>query len=298
MKVKIIRETGLRKSMFLIGVLLHFLSLPTNAQDDLKSTTQKLPGEAPSIRFEQLGLEDGLQQGTVYEIMQDRQGYLWMTTQDGLHRYDGYEFKVFSNTPFDTTSIASGIQTSVEETSDGDIWIVLDGKGLQRMDRSTETFSSYRHNPKDSTSLSSDFTWDLKEGQNGDFWVSTVEAGLNQMLSGEDGKFRHFRHDPEDAGSLTSDIVFWVEEDQEGMIWVGSMNGTNRIDPETGTVERFLYDPDRAEIFYGNYSVLDHYFPPGKPDIVWLATGRGLVRLDVKTGSHERFVIDEKKGPS
>jgi len=59
-----------------------------------------LSNEAPRLRFEQLGIEDGLAQSSGNTIMQDKKGFIWIATQGGLHRYDGHEFKVFSSNPF------------------------------------------------------------------------------------------------------------------------------------------------------------------------------------------------------
>src|SRR5690606_38817105 len=113
---------------------------------------------------------------------------------DGLHRYDGYEFKVYSYTPFDSTSISSSILYHIEESSDGKIWVTVEARGIQRLDTDTGKFTNYLHDPKNPASLSSDRTFDIKEGKNGDMWVSTTDAGLNHMPAGADGEFRHYRH--------------------------------------------------------------------------------------------------------
>jgi two-component system sensor histidine kinase ChiS len=78
-------------TLFVLFVILLF---PTPAQSS-----------GPATRFERLSPELGLSHATVYSILQDRQGFLWFATQDGLYRYDGYNFKVFRHNPQDPHSI-------------------------------------------------------------------------------------------------------------------------------------------------------------------------------------------------
>ena len=282
-----------KTSSYLLTVICLFISIECWSQEELSSKSQKLPKEAPTIRFEHLGLEEGLQQGSVHDIMQDSQGYLWLTTQDGLHKYDGYEFKSYSSIPFDTTSLSSNAVWQVEEAANGDIWVTAAGNGLNRMDRTTGTFTHYKHDPNDSTSLSTNAVFDVAESENGDLWVSSFGGGLNYMPAGEDGKFQHFRHDPEDENSLTSDRLYIIREDPRGNIWVGSSKGLNRIDADTKKVTRYLFDPSGSNESDDSIPVSDVYIPEGDEEVLWLATNWGLVSLDTSTGKHEIFKIDE-----
>lgn len=277
----------------LLTVIFLFITIDCWSQEELNSKPQKLPREAPTIRFEHLGLEDGLQQGSVHDIMQDSQGYLWLTTQDGLHRYDGYEFKSYSSTPFDSGSLSSNWVWQVEEAANGDLWVTTNENGLERMDRTAGTFTHYKHDPKDSTTLSTNSVFDVVESENGDLWVSTFGGGLNYMPAGEDGKFQHFRHDPSDSNSLTSDQLFLITEDSQGNIWVGSDKGLNKIDSKTKKITRYLNGLKNESGSEYSIPVSNIYQYPQEEDVLWLATGGGLVRLDSKTGEFERFVLDK-----
>ncbi len=251
--------------------------------------------EAPTLRFEQLGIEDGLVQGSGNAIMQDKQGYIWLATQGGLHRYNGYEFKVFTTIPFDTTSLSDSWVWGTTEASNGDIWVATEGGGLNRLDPNTGKAVHYRHDPDDSTSVSSDRLFHPLEASNGDLWVSSLSNGLNRMRAGEEGKFTRYRHDPKDPNSITSYQLYWLSEDSNGQIWAGSANGINRIDPQTEKVTRYLYDPGANPGYGSPLNVLGQYIPPGNQGIVWLATGNGLVRLNSKSGEHKRFLIEPNR---
>ncbi len=251
---------------------------------------------APSVRFRHLTIDEGLAQGTVRRVMQDREGFLWLSTQGGLHRYDGHAVVVYKTTPFDTTSLSDSWVNATLEAADGDLWVTTQRGGLNRMDRAAGTFRHYRHRPGDPSSLSSDKTSDVIEDRQGDLWVTTLDGGLNRMRAGDDGRFTRYRHDPDDPQSLPSDELYRMTEAPDGRLWVGTANGVVRVDPATGTMTRFLFDPASAGGLATPSYVFDHYHPPDDPGAVWLATGNGLVRLDSETGAAERFLLVPTEG--
>ncbi|MCB0578419.1 MAG: hypothetical protein KDD10_03810, partial [Phaeodactylibacter sp.] len=86
-----------------------------------------LPGQSPG-KAEWLSVNEGLSQGMIYDILQSRDGFLWIATKDGLNRYDGYRFEIFSPDPFDPFAIAASEVYCLFEDSRGWIWIRLSGK--------------------------------------------------------------------------------------------------------------------------------------------------------------------------
>jgi signal transduction histidine kinase/ligand-binding sensor domain-containing protein len=278
-------------SVMLFSVLV-FCTSWVLAQDVQILPETMLSSEVPTLRFEQLSLQDGMAQSSGHTITQDSQGYLWIATQGGLHRYDGYDFKIYNSIPFDTTSLSENWVWAANEAGNGDMWVTTEGGGLNRMDPVTGAAVHYRHDPEDSASISSDRTFYPLEASNGDLWVSTLNRGLNRMRAGQEGSFIRYNHKEEDPNSLTSDILFWLSEDAHGHIWASSANGINRIDPETGSITRYLYN-ERLTPFYGDpENVMSQYIPSGNHGILWLATGNGLVRLDSETGEYRRFLIE------
>jgi hypothetical protein len=110
-----------------------------------------------SIRFEHISLEQGLSQSVVNVIMQDQQGFLWIGTEDGLNRYDGYSFKVYRPEPENTKTISDRWVTSLVQDQDGYIWVGTRQGGLNRFDPRSGTFTAFRHSASDQASLSSDY---------------------------------------------------------------------------------------------------------------------------------------------
>jgi len=95
---------------------------------------------AQSVGFESLTIEQGLSQGMIYDLCQTRDGFLWVATKDGLNRYDGYNFKVYSHSPLDSFSLAEDNVTALFEDSRGLLWVGLESKGIDVYDPKTGRF--------------------------------------------------------------------------------------------------------------------------------------------------------------
>ena len=87
-----------------------------------------------SYYFDNLGSEQGLQQNTVSALMQDRAGFVWIATQGGLHRYDGYTFRVFEQDPERNDSLPDSFVTALGEDPDGRLWVGTNTKGMNSLD--------------------------------------------------------------------------------------------------------------------------------------------------------------------
>src|SRR6185295_9360786 len=109
-----------------------------------------------SIRFQRLGIEQGLSQSNVVCILQDSRGFMWFGTRDGLNKYDGYEFTIYKNKAEDKNSISNNYIQSIKEGKNGCLWIATRGGGLNRYDRQKNRFTSFKHDPNNKYSISSD----------------------------------------------------------------------------------------------------------------------------------------------
>jgi ligand-binding sensor domain-containing protein len=143
-----------------------------------------------TVRFERLSLEDGLSQSSVYQILQDRKGFLWFATQDGLNRYDGYQFKVYRHNPQNSGSLSDNFIQAVFLDADGVIWVGTKGGGLNRFDESTDSFENYIHEEFDPHSLGHSDVRAITQDSQQRLWVGTRE-GLNQYDL-KTGRFKRF----------------------------------------------------------------------------------------------------------
>ncbi|MGA7305837.1 MAG: two-component regulator propeller domain-containing protein, partial [Rhodothermales bacterium] len=252
-------------------------------------------GRAVSLRFESLGIENGLSQSTIYDMLQDRHGFMWFGTQDGLNRFDGYDVKVYRHEPFDSTSWLEGWATALTEDDEGRLW-VGSWSSVSVMDPVTEKFTHYRHDDADSTSITDESPRRMIVDSEGYLWIATTGGGLDRMNLKEPGEFVHYRYDEADSTSINHDVVFDVFQSSDGTIWAGTRNGLAKLTRQgsevpNGRFVRYLFRP-LPDGDPGRNGVIAIYERPEEPGILWLATSRGLVRFDSRDGSFQRFALD------
>jgi PAS domain S-box-containing protein len=251
------------------------------------------------IQFEHLTIEDGLSQNAGLAIFQDSRGFLWVGSQDGLNRYDGYTFKVFKHDPDDPNSISHNSILSITEDNEGYLWVGTWGGGLNRFDPVTETFVRYRHDPEELSSLSNDVVTSIKEDSRGVLWVGTL-GGLDRYRPEQDG-FDHFAHKPDDLNSLSNNAISVIFEDALAQLWIGTGafgiegSGLNRFDPATGKAVRYRHDDsDPASLASNNISAIYE----SQDGMFWIATGGfslpgvGHDQFDPRTGTARHFSHD------
>jgi ligand-binding sensor domain-containing protein/serine phosphatase RsbU (regulator of sigma subunit) len=238
----------------------------------------------PTPRFERLNLEDGLPQLSSYAIVQDRAGFLWFGTGDGLARYDGYAFKVFQKDAAEADrTVSDSVITALFDGHGGALWIGTGEGGLNRYDHDTQRFAYYHHEPQDSESISSEAITAIFEDDAG-LWVGT-KLGLNRFDEAT-GKFKRLKHDPVDRLSLIDDSVLALHG-RANRVWVGTSGGLALLDTKTLTFTRYAHDPDDPKTIASNTvtAVLED-----REGIVWIGTdGGGLDRLDPRTGVIRHF---------
>lgn len=90
--------------------------------------------------IQELTTKNGLSQGMIFDILKDKEGFMWFGTKNGLNRYDGYDFKVFTKDPFDTKSISGDVISKLFEDSKGRLWVGTFNSGMNLFDKETQSF--------------------------------------------------------------------------------------------------------------------------------------------------------------
>jgi two-component system sensor histidine kinase ChiS len=243
--------------------------------------------------FEHLSLEQGLSQSVVTAILQDRKGFLWLGTQDGLNRYDGYSFRIFRRDPRDPKSLGNNYVFSLAEDRDGRLWIGTNGGGLDRFDPASETFTHYRHDPTEPGSLPDNIVEHLLVDREGVLWVDAGEALAR--FDPQTETFTDYRHDEQDPSSL-SGAPCAIYQDHQSVLWVGTDGGLDRFNPVDGTATHFRHDPENPASLGGNHvtSLVED-----SAGFLWVGTTQaGVDRLDPTTGAFTHYVNDPGKSSS
>jgi signal transduction histidine kinase/ligand-binding sensor domain-containing protein/CheY-like chemotaxis protein len=255
------------------------------------STVAAAAAPAPAVRpmyFEHLTIRDGLSMSTISSILQDSQGYVWLATESGLNRYDGYTVRQFRRERGNPHGLASDYIWSIAEDAHGDLWLATDGGGVARWDRHTETFQQFRHDPARPQSLASDGVRALLIDSKGFVWAGTKDHGLD-VLDPRSGSARHFRHRNSDEHSLPSDAVGALYADHAGRIWVGTDGGLSSYDAQTDSFINYGDAMSAAQMHDSRVRAIrqDH------TGAFWIGTvNGGLARLDPNSGTFKAFRHD------
>ncbi|MBC8374550.1 MAG: response regulator [FCB group bacterium] len=196
------------------------------------------------LKFTTYSAEDGLPGMSMTAVMQDSKGFIWVGSSDGLFRYDGYNFKPYSNIPGDSTSLSHNAIWEIMEDHSGILWIGTEEGGVNAFNPATEVFTRYTHDPNDNTSLSDGYIMNIVEDSDHTIWVGTTKGGLNR-LNKETGRFDRFTHNPEDSTSISGNYIGAIYEDMNHNLWIGTRggHGINLFDRETDTFTELVLDP-------------------------------------------------------
>src|SRR5436190_14721706 len=158
-------------------------------------------------------IDEGLPDNTVQAITQTKDGFLWVGTADGLARFDGVRFSVLDSKNY--PEINGHFITDLRETSDGSLWIGVDGGGVARLHHGV-----FSHLGK-KDGLVSDSVKVLYPARDGSLWIGTLD-GLSHYA---DGKFINYVQ----KDGLETNVIRGIAEDNEGAVWIGTSQGVNRF---------------------------------------------------------------------
>ena len=258
----------------------------------------RLVAQTSQLKFDQIGLEQGLSQSTVNSIVEDKQGFIWFGTQDGLNRYDGYSIVVFKHNSTNSNSLSDNHTFCLINDRKGDLWIGTRYGGLDLYDLFKNKFFHFRHNKNDSTTISDDYITTIFEDSNGGIWVGTRTKGLNKFNS-KSNTFEHFFSNAKDTTTLSSNIVWAIAEDHFKNLWIGTGDGLCKVEKN-----------DKNEIYFKRYTQVNS--PTGKGTHlnivslfadtrgkIWVGTwGSGLLSFDEKFNSLESYLHSDNNEQS
>ncbi|HPH95941.1 MAG TPA: two-component regulator propeller domain-containing protein [Anaerolineaceae bacterium] len=265
--------------LLLTGCAASAVQLPSGEINSVIPISQldgKIPIRSGTLRFEHISVDEGLSESVVQVILQDRMGFLWFGTEDGLNRFDGYNFIVFKNDPGNLSSISQNNITAIYEDHLGNIWIGTQRSGLNRYDSRTGTFTRYGVDDN----LSDSQVTCILEDSEGTLWVGTKNGGLNQYDRAS-GNFIAYQFDLQNRASVSSNNITTLYEDRFGNFWVGTDRGLDKMDRSIRTFSHFRNEPQNPTSLSNNY--VNFIFQDGR-DVIWVGTMGGLNMFLPETG--------------
>lgn len=235
----------------LLGILVSLALLASSPA--FAQLAQKAPAPIPAnLRFGRLGVENGVSHSTVWDVLQDRSGFLWLGTESSLQRYDGYELRDFRHDPRDPSSLSSSEVMVQHEEQSGILWFGTRTRGVNRYDPARGTFERFQLRGEVSlteSSESSPLPADIVSEPSGRLWIATYEEGLIR-LEPHTRKLATFRAGSV-PGSLATDQTNVLFVDSGSRLWVAHALGVDRFDAEQGTFEHFRVEGEPSVIALG-----------------------------------------------
>ena len=232
--------------------------------------------------FDQLTINDGLSHNTVFSILQDQNGYIWIGTQNGLNKYDGYSFGVYQSQGIEDDQIGfkgKHISTLFEDKA-GNLWIGTNKQGINFKAKSSDRFINLQSDSAFVAIKGFEISCFFEDAA-GNIWVTTVGAGIIKY-NPTNKAFQIFN---KKNNNLSSDVIFDLVEDKYGVIWVaGAGGGLNYLvnDNQFATSHEMLPNHPNMSGFRKKLLLDDEY--------LWIGTqGTGLYKMNLKDRSYIHF---------
>lgn len=258
------------------GIVLHSIAL--------HSVALPLLAERQAPRFVHLTRDQGLSDNTVEAIAEDRRGFMWFGTADGLNRYDGQSFVTYRHRADDPTSLSDSFIFSLFLDSAGDFWVGT-ALGLNRYLPESDSFQRYGG----TDDMLADTVYQIFEAANGELWLAT-NGGIGRF-DPERSRFKEFQVNPEEPETHLLSYSSWaVLADSSDQVWIGAVeSGLSRLDLASGRFQHYGLSFGEA-IAPGRVQV--DALLQGRDGKVWIGSRHGLYRYDAALDAFDAYFHD------
>jgi len=229
-----------------------------------------------NIKFDNISIKDGLSQSSPNCIFQDSRGLLWIGTEDGLNKYDGYSFEVYKPEQNDQFSISNPRILSVCEDAESNLWIGTNGGGLNKYDRKSDRFIHYLPGKNDTAFLAGTIVYALMPSDDNRLWIGT-DKGLS-VLDLKNYQFVNIKRDPI-LEPLSHSVILSFAHDASN-IWIGTDKCLYRYEPDKKIRTSYLKEELNNQSLPGS-QVTSLLIDKNKD--LWVGTENGLAQMKAGT---------------
>lgn len=249
---------------------------------------------AQPYTVKQLGIEKGLSNNYVVSIAQDKQGFLWFATEEGLNKFNGTRFITYLKNEDLTRQGITGNELNclLDDPQDSILWIGTQRAGLNAYDYVNNTFLCYRHDDENPESLITDDVTKIVAATDGNLWITTYWRGVD-YFDKKAGKFIHYN--TQTVPGLASDNIWSVVDGGDGKLYMGHVHhGFSVLSLKDKKVKNFMYDPEDPVSLPGNGVTCIYKDLSGN---IWLGTDRGLALFNPEAENFIHFHHSEDGVP-
>lgn len=240
-----------------------------------------------NVIINRLTIKEGLSNNHVTQVLQDKKGFIWIATYEGLNRWNGYEFEVFMRNPENPNSLPGNFILSLAEDSVSNIWIGTNNDGLVRYNNSEEKFYRYSTIAGDEHSIQGNIIRCITVDERNNVWIGT-NYGLARYDAAHD-KFSRYQF-PNDMGfEPFADVRRIIQVSKEYLLIQNNL-GLFYLNITNDLIQKVGYNiPEyNNKLFTQNEPVL-----LDNNSNLWVGSQEGLLKYNIKTGSFKKYVNDE-----
>ncbi|UCH14893.1 MAG: hypothetical protein JSV22_02740, partial [Bacteroidales bacterium] len=252
-------------------------------------TTYSGYSQSHIIKFQNYSIEEGLSNPYIQCIYQDRRGYLWIGTSDGLNRFDGYTFKIYRFNESDTNSLSGVLVRAIYEDSNSNLWIGTERGGLCLYRYDFDNFRRFTGKIYNNYTLTGKQVNSIVEDHNKNLWLGTND-GL-YCYQHETGSLAKYSNNVYDSSSLINDVVNVIYIDSDSLLWIGTDNGLDYMDKENNSFVHFQFNQKgQADYRYNRVMSLEE----DSYNNIWAGTYLGgLKKINKADRSFTNYILEK-----
>jgi signal transduction histidine kinase/ligand-binding sensor domain-containing protein len=252
--------------------------------------------QSSAVKFDHFTIMEGLPEASVQFIRQDSQGYIWMGTQNGLLRYDGYKPRVYKLRGNNVFTLNASMTTNMIEDNNKDLWFSTVGNGLFKYNRSKDNFSQFVYPTiKGDNSLINDYVTAVDPSNN--IWAyhtnKSGDGDYDDIVKFDEKSLKYEFYNRQQKGShyLNASKVYMLEKTKSGQIWIGTNNGLYQYNVRKDQLEGYLASRDKQD----KTKITMVYEAPSEPGILWLNLSNSvtkqtrILRFDTRSKRYQTY---------